>query len=298
MVWRLGLDIGTNSIGWAALSLEGENKHRRPSRLMSSGVRIFSDGRNPKDRQSNAVARRLPRQQRRMRDRYVKRRDRFMEVLIRHGLMPADAEQRKDLQHVDPWVLRVKGLDEKLTPHQLGRALFHLQQRRGFKSNRKTDRAADDERGKIKTAASALELRMEETGARTLGEYLARPRVKDGAPDYKAAATNPVRARLVGTGAKAAYDFYPTREMVEDEFHCLWTSQKKFHDGSLTDIARDDLHDILFFNASSSRNLLENAPSIPLKNAHQGHCRPRNGSASTRRSITCAFGYRGKPHAD
>ena len=247
MAWRLGLDIGTNSIGWAALSLEGENQHRRPKRLMSSGVRIFSDGRNPKDRQSNAVARRLPRQQRRSRDRYLKRRHRFMEALIRHGLMPADAEERKVIQHEDPWVLRVKGLDEKLSLHQLGRALFHLQQRRGFKSNRKTDRGADDERGKIRTAAAALQLKMKETCARTLGEYLARPRVKDGAPDHKAAATNPVRARLVGTGANAAYDFYPTRELVEDEFHCLWASQKKFHDGLLTDIALDDLCDILFF---------------------------------------------------
>ena len=247
MAWRLGLDIGTNSIGWAALSLDGQDQHSRPSRLIASGVRIFSDGRNPKDGQSNAVARRLPRQQRRMRDRSLKRRHRFMEALIRHGLMPADAEERQSLQHEDPWVLRVKGLDEKLTPHQLGRALFHLQQRRGFKSNRKTDRAADNERGKIKTAAVDLQLKMEETGARTLGEYLARPRVKDGAIDHKAASTNPVRARLVGSGAKAAYEFYPTREMVEDEFNYLWKSQKEFHDDSLTDIVRDELCDVLFF---------------------------------------------------
>ena len=209
--------------------------------------------------------------------------------------MPADAEERKVLQQEDPWVLRVKGLDEKLTPHQLGRALFHLQQRRGFKSNRKTDKAADDERGKIKTAAIALQRKMAETGARTLGEYLARPRVKDGAPDHKAAATNPVRARLVGTGAKAAYDFYPTRELVEDEFHCLWTSQKMFHDGLLTDIARDDLCDILFFQRKlkpqpvGKCSLNPRAPrALP----------PRNGSESTRRSITSAYGYRGKPRAE
>ena len=247
MAWRLGLDIGTNSIGWAALSLQGPHDRRRPTDLLSAGVRIFSDGRNPKDRQSNAVARRLPRHQRRMRDRYVKRRGRFMEALIRHGLMPTAVEARKALQREDPWVLRVNGLDEKLTPHQLGRALFHLQQRRGFKSNRKTDRANDDERGKIRTAAAALKLKMQETGARTFGEYLARPRVKEGSLDHKAASTNPVRARLQGTGAKATYDFYPTREMVEDEFHCLWDSQKRFDEGTLTDTARDALCDILFF---------------------------------------------------
>ena len=75
MALRMGLDIGTNSIGWAMLSLTGENEERHPSALVDSGVRIFTDGRNPKNRQSNAVARRLSRQQRRMRDRYLKRRN-------------------------------------------------------------------------------------------------------------------------------------------------------------------------------------------------------------------------------
>ena len=246
MSWRLGLDIGTNSIGWAALSLP-EDPPRNPFELISSGVRIFSDGRNPRDRQSNAVARRLPRQQRRMRDRYLQRRRRFMDALVRHGLMPTDIDSRKQLEKLDPWVLRVKGIDEKLTMHQLGRALFHLQQRRGFKSNRKADKAAGDEKGKIKTAATALRKNMDESGARTLGEFLARRRMKNGATDHNAAANNPVRARLVGTGANAAYEFYPTRELIEEEFHTLWSAQKQFHDGSLTEAARDELHDILFF---------------------------------------------------
>lgn len=246
MSWRLGLDIGTNSIGWAALSLP-EDSPRRPVQLISSGVRIFSDGRNPRDRQSNAVARRLPRQQRRMRDRYLKRRRRFMDALVRHELMPADVGARKQLEKLDPWVLRVKGLDEKLTMHQFGRALFHLQQRRGFKSNRKTDKAAGDETGKIKAAATALRNNMDASGARTLGEFLARPRMKSGATDHRAAVNNPVRARLVGTGATAAYDFYPTRELIEEEFHTLWSAQRQFHDDSLTEAARDELHEILFF---------------------------------------------------
>ena len=245
MVWRLGLDIGTNSIGWAALALEGD--HPRPARIKSSGVRIFSDGRNPRDRQSNAVARRLPRQQRKMRDRYVNRRRRFMDALIRHGLMPSDVAERKRLETLDPWVLRVQGLDQALTLHELGRALFHLQQRRGFKSNRKTDKGANDESGKIKAAATQLQRKMEASGARTLGEYLARPRMKNGATDHDAASRNPVRARLSGKGAQAAYDFYPTRELIEHEFHALWRAQRKFHGSAMTDAACDELHDILFF---------------------------------------------------
>ena len=247
ITWRLGLDIGTNSIGWAALSLADADKERRLTGLVASGVRIFSDGRNPKDRQSNAVTRRLPRQQRRMRDRYLRRRRGFMAALIRHGLMPEDAKKRKCLEREDPWTLRVHGLDNKLSLYHLGRALFHLQQRRGFKSNRKTDQGGDDESGKIKKAAATVQFEMEKTGARTLGEYLARPRIKDGVTDHKAAAAHPVRARLKGSGAKAFYDFYPTRDLVEQEFASLWCAQKRFHGGALTDAAQDELHDIMFF---------------------------------------------------
>ena len=46
MKWRLGLDIGTNSIGWAALELCGDI--RQPVKLMDTGVRIFSDSRTQK----------------------------------------------------------------------------------------------------------------------------------------------------------------------------------------------------------------------------------------------------------
>ncbi|MEQ9042544.1 MAG: type II CRISPR RNA-guided endonuclease Cas9 [Alphaproteobacteria bacterium] len=240
MVWRLGLDLGTNSIGWAALDL---NEHKRPGSLMASGVRIFSDGRNPKDGQSLAVARRLPRQQRRRRDRYLKRRSEFMERLIEHGLMPADPVKRKKLETIDPWSLRVRGLDEELSLHELGRALFHLQQRRGFKSNRKTDKGAEDEKGKIKSAAIKVQAAMKSANARTLGEYLARP-CHD---DPKAAHEHPVRARLHGSGAKAFYDFYPTREMIAEEFDALWKSQKKFHGAALSNTAHDALRGTLLF---------------------------------------------------
>ena len=45
MKYRLGLDLGTNSIGWSVYSLTEENEI---AALEDLGVRIFSDGRNPK----------------------------------------------------------------------------------------------------------------------------------------------------------------------------------------------------------------------------------------------------------
>ena len=71
MSYRLGLDIGANSIGWACLTLNSEGD---PVVILDLGVRIYPDGRNPKDSSSLAVARRIPRGMRRRRDRYLARR--------------------------------------------------------------------------------------------------------------------------------------------------------------------------------------------------------------------------------
>ncbi|MBT5896175.1 MAG: type II CRISPR RNA-guided endonuclease Cas9 [Rhodospirillaceae bacterium] len=157
--------------------------------------------------------------------------------------MPEERSRRQALEKIDPWRLRVEGLDRELSLHELGRALFHLAQRRGFRSNRKTDGGADDESGKIKSAAASVRDAMGEAGARTLGEFLARPRLRDPAKQHD----HPVRARLVGSGAKAAYEFYPTREMILNEFDRIWASQKYLHGGTLDDAARDELRDILAY---------------------------------------------------
>ena len=97
--YRLGLDLGTNSIGWAAVKLD---EHGEPRGVLDMGVRIFPDGRNPKDGSSNAVQRRIPRGQRRRRDRYLKRRADLVEALVELGLMPTAKDERKALERLDP----------------------------------------------------------------------------------------------------------------------------------------------------------------------------------------------------
>lgn len=252
--YRLSLDLGSTSLGWAVLDLRRardeltEKKLTRtdqktgeiiplfaPYAVRAAGVRLFSDGRDPQDKTSLAVARRVARQMRRRRDRYLVRRSRLLAALIRFGLMPADSAERKDLAKIDPYELRNKGVLEALTPYELGRALFHLNQRRGFKANRKTD-GDPDEQGKIKTAVSQLGAKIDAAGAPTLGAWLA----------WRKENRETVRARLNGQGAKAAYDFYPAREMLEAEFDKLWSVQKAFHPGLLTDEARDDLRHRIF----------------------------------------------------
>ena len=241
--YRFSFDLGTNSIGWAVLELDPKT---RPARLVDCGVRIFPDGRNPKDKQSLAVARREARAMRRRRDRYIKRRSELMDRLVATGLMPDDRDAQKALEGLDPYALRATGLDTLLPPHHLGRALFHLNQRRGFKSNRKTDRGDNSETGITKIGMKKLHEALLAEGCRTLGELQHRHHQANQTPTMD---INPqsVRAKLRGEGARAAYDFYPSRDAVEDEFNKLWESQKRFHPDLLTDAARDTIHDAIFY---------------------------------------------------
>jgi CRISPR-associated endonuclease Csn1 len=247
MGWRLGLDVGTNSIGWAALDLADG----RPVGIIGSGSRIFSDGRNPKDGSSLAVQRREPRSARRNRDRYLKRRSEFMDRLISHNLMPTDEDERKALENLDPWILRARGLNEELHPHELGRALFHLQQRRGFQSNRKTDRG-DSEKGAIAEGTARTLERLESDGAQTIGELFGRRRLEvsqqnECTPRGERKAQPSARVSPYADKGKMGYDYYPTRALIRDEFDRLWSAQKAYHKDTLTDEACEALADTLFF---------------------------------------------------
>lgn len=251
--WRLGIDLGSNSIGLAGLTL---NDTLEATGLIDMGVRIFSDGRNPKDKQSLAAMRRGPRGMRRNRDRALVRNARYLRELQSLGLMPKQSDpptdseisERKALENLDPYVLRARGLDEELAPYELGRALFHLK-RRGFKSNRKTD-GGDEDSGKIRTATAKTRAALKDAGARTIGEWLGRPRLQQmehnsALPKGTRKPMPQARTRLRGTGAKAYYDFYPTRDMILDEFDLLWDSQKRWHPQLLKDSAHQMLRETL-----------------------------------------------------
>ncbi|KQZ15465.1 hypothetical protein ASD44_16435 [Mesorhizobium sp. Root554] len=320
---RYSFDIGTNSIGWAVWRTGRDPKgifgeKDAPLELLGAGVRLFKDGRNPKDGQSLATMRRIPRQARKRRDRFVLRREALVAALIEAGLMPASEKERKALADLDPYQLRAAGLDKALAPHELGRAIFHLHQRRGFKSNRKTDRKSDDrDKGKIATASAALAKKFEDENARTFGEFLWRrhrdPDMKrqavlkahdpaKGKPDLRAAKLRqPTRIRLEGQGATALYEFYPTREMLCHEFDALWEAQARHHPMLLTREAGDKIRSILFrqrelkppliglctfeYAAGEKESRLPKAlPSVQAREIYErlGHIRLSTGSGTDR----------------
>ncbi len=127
-MWRLGIDLGTNSLGWAVLEL---NEEREPIRVLGLGSHIFTDGREPKTKESLAVARRNARGVRRMRDRKINRIQTLVNTLEEFSL-PLNRLQC-------PYESRYLAINQKVSSEILARALFHICQNRGFKSNRKAD---------------------------------------------------------------------------------------------------------------------------------------------------------------
>lgn len=254
MRYRLALDLGSTSLGWAMVRL---NQEDAPCAVVKAGVRIFSDGRNPKDGSSLAVTRREARAMRRRRDRLLKRKARMIRTLIAHGFFPTEEVKRKELQLLNPFALRAKGLDHALTPAEFARALFHINQRRGFKSNRKTDKK-DNDNSALKTAISRLRQAMTIDACRTVGEWL----------NKRAETGKTVRARYRQTRVPRedgkpridkSYDLYIDRAMIETEFDVLWAKQAQLNPSQFTEQARAELKDVLLHQR-------------PLKPVKPGRC--------------------------
>lgn len=254
MRYRLALDLGSTSLGWAMLRLNAQNE---PCAVIKAGVRIFSDGRNPKDGSSLAVSRREARAMRRRRDRLLKRKARMMKTLLVHGFFPQDESARKALELLEPLALRAKGLDQALHPAEFARALFHINQRRGFKSNRKTDKK-ENESGALKTAIGQLREAMQTTGCRTVGEWLFA-RHQNGLPIRARYRENRITRDDGKTKVEKSYDLYIDRAMIEAEFDALWAKQAELNPMQFHEAARAELKDCLLHQR-------------PLKPVKPGRC--------------------------
>lgn len=104
---RLAFDLGTNSIGWAVYRLDREPSNTAPpatvEELLGCGVRLFDDGRNPKDRHSLAEMRRVPRSARRRRDRFLERRAVRPELLAEFPFKPFRSSRDRRAVRPEPW---------------------------------------------------------------------------------------------------------------------------------------------------------------------------------------------------
>jgi len=143
----LGLDLGTSSIGWAVIS-ENENGYD----ILGMGSRIIPLSSDEKDEfaAGNQISKNQKRTARRTQrkgyDRYQLRRRALTQVLIKNGLFPG--EQLFKMQSVELWKIRAQAVNQKVELHQLGRILYHMNQKRGYKSSRIE---SDSENGKKET---------------------------------------------------------------------------------------------------------------------------------------------------
>ncbi|MBI3668224.1 MAG: hypothetical protein HY237_00345 [Acidobacteria bacterium] len=133
--------------------------------------------------------------------------------------------------HVLPYFLRAAALQERLEPFEIGRALYHLGQRRGFKSNRRESartNAGKEEKSKVYAGISEIEQEMHGASRPTLGSFFA-------AQDP----TDPGKKRIRGR--------WTARSMFESEFSALWDAQALHYPQVLTPELRNKIHHLLFF---------------------------------------------------
>ena len=190
----LGIDTGTNSLGWAIVEKKADEYH-----LLDKGVNIFQEGvKIEKGIESSKAADRTAHKAARVRNYRIKlRKIRLLRILSDAHLCPPLSKvelsawrlkkeyPKNDLfmqwQGTDdesektPYAYRHKCLHECLNFNSmtdryiLGRAFYHMIQRRGFLSNRK-DQSGDDT-GKVKESISNLTQEMHDDGYEYLGDY-------------------------------------------------------------------------------------------------------------------------------
>ena len=255
--FRFSFDLGTTSIGWAVFELDERtgkpvafasvDKRNIPIKFSPMGVRVFEDGRDPQSKASNAAGRMGPRSARKGQDRRLARRTLLLSDLEEASLLAPKGAERDLLFALNPYELRARAAVQEVTLFEMGRALWHLSKHRGFKSNRKADKAEDDS-GLIRPASMALQARLKQEGHATYGAFLwTRLLAGEG-----------VRVRATGENADKHYEFYPTRDMLEAEFDAIWSEQARHHD--LSDALRDRLRDYTIFYQR------------PLKPVEPGRC--------------------------
>ncbi|PTJ14657.1 type II CRISPR RNA-guided endonuclease Cas9, partial [Staphylococcus simulans] len=111
----LGLDIGITSVGYGIIDYETRD-------VIDAGVRLFKEANveNNEGRRSKRGARRLKRRRRH-------RLQRVKKLLFDYKLLNEDSE----ISGINPYEVRVKGLNEKLSDEEFSVALLHLAKRRG-----------------------------------------------------------------------------------------------------------------------------------------------------------------------
>ncbi len=274
----LGLDLGSNSIGWALL----DESNGKASGIINIGSRIFIKAVEEKVPTPKNVKRRDMRLGRRVIQRRARRKQRMLNYLVSLNLLPKELQGHTqpeiELNKLgDPYELRMKGLYAQLTPHEFGRVLLHFVSRRGFLSTKKQvagdliddpDTVAflndlddkptkDKEEGAFKADISEVRKSINEAGARTLGEYL-----------HKLTQGECKRNRSHEGG-----HLRTDRKMYQDELDLIWQQQSQYF---------IDLPDDFMAKDKGIKKIIFYQRPLKLKKDRIGKCslEPKNNRAA------------------
>jgi len=213
----LGLDLGSTSIGWALIEAEKDEK-QTPVRIINMGSRIIPLSSDDRDQFQKGQAitknqdRTRARTQRKGYDRKQLKKRWLNEVLKEHDIFPSDALMK--LPMLDLWKLRSDAADpgKDISAEQLGRILYMLNQKRGYKSARSeanADKKDTDYVQAVKGRYAQLKDRNQ-----TIGQYF-----------YEQLSN----ARNNNTYFRIKEEVYP-REAYMEEFDTIINAQKAKHD--------------------------------------------------------------------
>lgn len=226
----LGLDLGTNSIGWALIDDKLNKISGIGSRIFPMGVENLGDGDGEISKNASRTGARGVRRQffrRRLRKKVL------LKALSENMMCPLGAKDFEEWKNtklfpadklaewfaINPYELRHRALTEKLTLEEVGRLLYHMIQRRGFLSNSRKGGSDDGAifKGNAKEGKIGITETQESIEDKTLGSYLFEIYPKENQPFQD--------------GLERIRNRYTTRKMYVDEFESIWNKQSQFHAG-------------------------------------------------------------------
>jgi len=233
--YRLGLDVGTASVGAAAVSLD---KDGQPDALIWHHVRIFSEP--LENGQAGLVSKKAGRRKARMQRRQIDRRaSRLRHIAHLSTLLGLKREEiAPDDGSTLPY-LRAQAAIESVDLADLLRIFLRMSKRRGYKGEFKAKKKGEVAEGSSELSRDMRELATKrgialkdenDTGI-TLGQYLLH-RLENGLPTklkIKEHGDEPKNKR--DEDANTPKNLYALRKIhVEHEFNTIWDTQAKHHD--------------------------------------------------------------------
>ncbi len=211
----LGLDLGTNSIGWALVEVD---ENGSPLSIIGMGSRIIPLNSDERDQFQKGQAisknrdRTIARTQRKGYDRKQLRKKELKTILAKYGIAPT--MELLNLPSLDLWKLRADAVNDSqnISKEQLGRILYMLNQKRGYKSARSEanqDKKDTDYVADVKSRYAALK-----SDGHTIGQYFQKELSNASSSDEYFRVKDKV---------------YP-REAYIEEFDKIMEVQKEKHD--------------------------------------------------------------------